>query len=500
MEDNKMKRTFALILISVLLVSALGLVACNPGKRDDADGWVEGKTNVVYYTWASESEMAMYQDLVDNFEKDNPDIHIVMKKAGTDYYEDLMTMLTGPNSPDIVQMKPGDIEQFLRAGAIISLQDYIDKSIADGKITEDMIWEYNDGYRYNPETKIRGNHEDDIYSLIKDFSCDFVLNYNKKLVTNTMKTSADFTYPKDSQGYPSQETPMTWNQYMQFAKGMSMSSVSGTCLDNEPYQQLLEWIQQGGGSLWSADHKTVTNIKTDPAVRAAFDYYRMLRDEATKSPIFNDNDTSLSTVKYSTRLSIASTTQVGPAQLKERQTATIFYGRWAAGSYNVDSTGNCEVGFAAPPVPNGLKVDDTTKYAGVTAMVGTSISAKSKNKDAAWKFIEYYFTEGQKMYAEQSFNIPGNRQIANTVFLNSENISEKDKETNRFFYDLALNHGFVIEFNKYLSQASVEDVLKAQLSAYFAKSRKGEFNNADWEKCLDTIQSQLQARLDRETR
>lgn len=109
-----MKRTFALILISVLLVSALGLVACNPGKRDDADGWVEGKTNVVYYTWASESEMAMYQDLVDNFEKDNPDIHIVMKKAGTDYYEDLMTMLTGPNSPDIVQMKPGDIEQFLR--------------------------------------------------------------------------------------------------------------------------------------------------------------------------------------------------------------------------------------------------------------------------------------------------------------------------------------------------------------------------------------------------
>ena len=104
------------------------------------------------------------------------------------------------------------------------------------------------------------------------------------------------------------------------------------------------------------------------------------------------------------------------------------------------------------------------------------------------------------MYAEQSFNIPGNRQIANTVFLNSENISEKDKETNRFFYDLALNHGFVIEFNKYLSQASVEDVLKAQLSAYFAKSRKGEFNTADWEKCLDTIQSQLQARLDRETR
>jgi len=34
MEDNKMKRTFALILISVLLCSTLAFVACNPGDRD----------------------------------------------------------------------------------------------------------------------------------------------------------------------------------------------------------------------------------------------------------------------------------------------------------------------------------------------------------------------------------------------------------------------------------------------------------------------------------
>ena len=498
MEDNKMKRTFALILISVLLCMTFAFVACNPGDRD-IGGWDEDKTNIVYYTWASDTEMAMFEKLVAAFEEKYTDINVIMKKAGTDYYNDLELMLTGRNSPDIVQMKPGDIEKFLRAGALISLQDYIDKSIADGIISEDMIWEYNDGYRYNPETKIRGNREDDIYSLIKDFSCDFVLNYNKKLVTNSMKQGAEYTYPKDSEGYPSQNEPMTWSQYMKFAKAMQTTNTSGASLDNEPYQQLLEWIQQGGGSLWSADHKSVVNIKTDPKVRAAFDYYRMLRDEATNSPTFNANNTTLTTAEYSTRLALTNSVQVGPAQLKAKQTASIFYGRWAASSYNVDGD-NCEVGFAAPPVPNGLEVGDTTKYAGITAMVGTSISAKSKNKDAAWKFIEYYFTEGQKMYAEQCFNIPGNRKIANSTFLNSDNISEKDKEINRFFYDLALNHGFVIEFNKYLSQKSVEQVLNAQLSAYFAKSKNKPFNNADWEKCLDTIKDQLQAKLDRATR
>ena len=194
-----MKRTFALILISVLLCMTFAFVACNPGDRD-IGGWDEDKTNIVYYTWASDTEMEIFKKLVAAFEEKYTDINVIMKKAGTDYYNDLELMLTGRNSPDIVQMKPGDIEKFLRAGALISLQDYIDKSIADGIFSEDMIWEYNDGYRYNPETKIRGNHEDDIYSLIKDFSCDFVLNYNKKLVTNTMKTSADFTYPKDSEG------------------------------------------------------------------------------------------------------------------------------------------------------------------------------------------------------------------------------------------------------------------------------------------------------------
>lgn len=494
------KRIIAAVVVAILVLSALCLVACNDNNRE-IPGYVEGKTNIVYYTWATTEEMAMFDKLVAAFEEKNPDIHVIINKATDDYYANLGLMLTGRNSPDIVQMKPGDIDEFLRSGAIISLQDYIDEAISAGRMTEDMIWEYNDGYRYNPETEIRGNHEDDIYSLIKDFSCDFVLNYNKKLVSDNMKTSTQYTYPKDSEGYPSTDTtkPMTWSEYMQFAGAMQTGSVDGAALDNEPYQQLLEWIQQGGGSLWSEDHKTVVDIKNTPAVRQAFDYYRMLRDEATNSPTFNLTDTTLSTTQFSTKLSALSAVQVGPAQLKATQTATIFYGRWAYASYQTDCD-KCETGFAAPPVPNGLTVDENTKYAGITAMVGTSISAKSQNKDAAWKFIEFYFTEGQKMYAEEGFNIPGNKQIAANEFLNSDKLTAKEKETNQFFYDLALDHGFVIEFNKYLSQASVEEVIGAQLSAYFSSSKKGKFNNAEWEKTLDNIRTQLQAKLNRATR
>lgn len=492
------KKIVSLVLAMVLVAGTFGLVSCSNNQRNLPE-YEDGKINIVYYTWATTEEMEMFEKLVEAFENDNPDIHVIIQKAADDYYGNLGLMLTGRNSPDIVQMKPGDVDEFLRSGAIISLQDYIDEAIAAGRMSEDMIWEYNDSYRYNPETEIRGNHEDDIYALIKDFSCDFVLNYNKKLVTDNMKTSSEYTYPKDSEGYPSMTQPMTWSQYMQFAGAMQNGSTDGAALDNEPYQQLLEWIQQGGGSLWSEDHKTVVDIKNTPAVRQAFDYYRMLRDEASNSPTFNTADTTLSMTKFSQKLSALSAVQVGPAQLKATQAATVFYGRWAYASYQTDSD-KCETGFAPPPVPNGLTVTDDTKYAGITAMVGTSISAKSENKDAAWKFIEYYFTEGQKMYAEEGFNIPGNKQIAANEFLNGSSLTEKEKETNRFFYDLALEHGFVIEFNKYLSQASVEEVIGAQLSAYFANSKKGKFDNAEWEKTLDNIRTQLQAKLDRATR
>lgn len=490
------KKIIAIVITTILLVSSLclALAACDPNAgRRNIPGWEDGKTNIIYYTWGTDEENAIFQEVIDAYEAEHQDVNIILSKAGNDYYGDLDLQLAGRVPPDIVQMKPGYIASYLESGAIISLQDYIDKST---KITDDMIWDFNDGYRYNPKTNVVGNHEDDVYSLVKDFSCDFVMNYNKNLVTDGVK---NVDYPKGTDDLPSMDTPMTWSQYMNFAGAMQNGSTMGAALDNEPMQQLLEWIQQLGGSLWSVDHKHVVDIKNDPAVRAAFEYYRMLRDKASSSPSFNPNNTNLSPTLTAKALSATNAVQVGPAQLKQRQAASIFIGRWAYTTFDMDSNlAKCDTGFAPPPVPNGVTVDENTKYAGITAMVGMSIVSKSQCKDEAWDFMEYYFTEGQKMLAKKGYNIPGNRQVAANEFLNDASLTAKEKEINKFFYDLALNHGFVIDFNRYISQYSVEEVLTAELSAYFAKG--GTFNKATWEQCLDNITDKLQAKLDRATR
>lgn len=491
-----MKRYLCVLLLAVVCFSMLA--ACQPDDRRDISGWEDDKTNIVYYTWGSNEELALFQDIIDSFEAENPEYNIIISKAGNDYYGDLELRLTGKQAPDIVQMKPGYIQSYLKSGALVSLQDYVDNSEV---ITDEMLWSFNDGYRYNSQTKEIGNPQDDLYCLIKDFSCDFVLNYNKNMVTTTV---AQASYPKQGDTiYPSQTTPMTWSQYMDFAGAMQSGSTKGAALDNEPFQQLLEWIEQGGGSLYSADGKSVNDIATTPALRQAFDYYRMLRDKSTKSPTFKpsydasvvSSDWYLSTdVATAQALSALTAVQVGPGQLKQGQTATIFYGRWAYTAYSTDNN-VCSTGFAPPPVPNNLEVGQDTKYAGITAMVGMAITAKSANPDGAFKFLEYYFTKGQDIIAKQGFNIPGNKVVAETTFINDESIDANTREINKFFYDLAVNHGFVIHYNDYMPQSVVEDVLSAELSEYFAKSEGKAYSESLWVETLNTITKELNRNL-----
>ena len=493
------------LVVLSLILSSLALAACggeNGGGFREIPGWEDDKKNVVFYTWGSAEENVMLQNVIDNFEakEGNEDINVIIVKAGNDYYGDLELRLTGSQSPDIVLMKPGYIQPFLKSEAIISLQEYIDNSEVINQ--EEMIWEANDGYRYNPTTKEIGNHNDGIYSLIKDFSPDFVMNYNKTLVTDAV---AKVNYPKEGDTkYPSTTTPMTYSQFIDFAGAMQTSDekTMGTALDNEPYQQLLEWIQQAGGSLYTDNQTKVVDIKNDPACRQAFDYFRMLRDQCTANPVFDPEGSTFNMNKTALAITKTTSVQIGTGQLKERQAASIFYGRWAYSSYQLDSNASRNLtGFAPPAVPNGLKIDENSKYAGITAMVGLSISAKSKQKDAAWKFIEYYFTEGLEDLARIGYNIPGNKKVAATTFLNDPTLSARDKEINQFFYDLALNHSFVIEYNRYLSQAVVEtNVFAPNLSAYFANSKGKKFDLKAWEDTLDSIRDDLQRQLDRAMR
>ena len=139
------KKIFAIVIMTALLISSLCLVlaACDPdAARRNIPGWEDGKTNLIYYTWGSDEENEIFQEVIDAYEAEHEDVNIILSKAGNDYYGDLDLQLAGRTPPDIVQMKPGYIASYLESGAIASLQPYLDKSTV---ITDDMIWDFNDG-------------------------------------------------------------------------------------------------------------------------------------------------------------------------------------------------------------------------------------------------------------------------------------------------------------------------------------------------------------------
>lgn len=109
-----MKNTLIKITgIALSLALALSAAGCRENKRK-IPGWEEGKQNVVFYVWGSPEEDALLQSVIDDFEAENEEINVIISKSANDYYDDLEYMIAGTNTPDIVQMKPGYIQPFLR--------------------------------------------------------------------------------------------------------------------------------------------------------------------------------------------------------------------------------------------------------------------------------------------------------------------------------------------------------------------------------------------------
>jgi hypothetical protein len=472
-----MKKFIKIISIIIIFVLSLSLILSGCGVNESKrklPGWVEGKKNIIYYTWGDTYEINLLQEIVDNFNnlEGNEEINVVIQRAENDYYGDLMNRFIGKNAPDIVLMKPGEISPFLSADLLEPLDSYI----ADGSIKAEDLWEVNNGYKYNATTDQLGDTNGKLYALIKDFSPDFALVYNYSLVSESYKSSILASTSESASGVYTSDLnikPMSFSEFYDLAVSMGTTNVTGTDLDNEKLQQLIEWIQMSGGSLWSADNKKIVDIQSTAAVNQAFNYFRKLQDTA-----LNSNAPAPYTTSSTTR---------GGYKLVNGQTASLFIGRWAYLNYGFDEME--KIGFSAPPVPDNYT--GTKPYAGVTAMVANAITSTCEYKQEAYKFIEYYFNEASKGLAEEGYNIPGNKTVTANYYLTVTDA--KTKAINEFYYNLALNAEPLI-FNKYLSQSNVENIMSSAFSSYFGKAGR---NDTDWNNCLDKIETEIQRELDR---
>ena len=426
------------VLLTVVAVLMGTLVSCGDTQRGTS-----GKEKVLTYLVSAESSTyneILYQ-LIDEFNAQIKDegYRIQIEVPGGEYYQSLGNKFAAGRAPDIFMMESGYFNAY--ADHLLSLDSYLESSDV---LSKDDLWDLNDTFSKNGEIK----------ALIKDFSPDFMLIYNKTMLDNYNKANPDKVIEI------SETEPLTWEEFYEITSRISTwAGVEyGTSLGFEGIKHLHEFVQMTGSDMYTSDYKGI-NIN-DPNVREAFAFYCALqKDNATEFA----NYYALNSNSGKAPGSYTSGSNTSEQELfKHQRTFSIFNGLYSFAAYDFYNT-SFEVGIAPSPVMN----EGDECYSTASAMVSHAISAKSKYKDIAWRWLEFYQTEGLKRFAKIGFNIPGNKTIAGSDdFLKNDN-AKISSVTNYFYNYVSSGAVHATEYNPNVAFSRISTCFTIHMSKYF---------------------------------
>ena len=422
---------------SLMILPLLLLSGCKTSSTRDY---------IVFYVWGDTVELSLYDKIARNFENETG-IKVQVQAPASDYYNNLnISFSSKNNAPDIFFTESGEFNGHISSRKLLNLSPYIASKQLDvvtdsnpnGQIE---LWDINDSYRYDGTNYGNG----DYYALIKDWSTDFVVWYNKSHI-DQYNIENDLEDGDDGfMEYPSETVPMSWDTFLDMSYKLRKTNRYGTMLDRVPYKHVFEWIQMSGSSPWIDG--TYFN-SADLNVYKAFEFFQNLQvGDKASSPLATETSAISSGNAFANgNLSFA------------------FFGNWAYTAYNWNSV-DFEIGLCPPPV-NKANPKQSDTYAASASMVSLGVYKDSPRVDDAVKFLNYYMTEGQKTMASKGFNIPGNKKVASSNdFLTSEDALLA--KINNYFYNIASKYSHSLEFNRYLPQESVESLIQKNLSLHF---------------------------------
>lgn len=465
------------IIISVVMLLAMTCmnIACsktgtNSGNKN-ADG--SEKTTITFWGYGEPEEIEIFRELVDTFNSTNEDNIYVdyVTRPGGEYYTNVAQIMAGSRTPDVVYVGDDVVKSWATLGYILPLDDFVEESTV---IDLDDMWESGiQRYRYNVENGL-SESDSPLYALPKDIA-PTVLYYNvsyfeelnihiiskdKEEVTQgfvdeyNQENGTHFTVEQMQRGFyrPGIDNVSTWsvpkeNEEMVFNNRIAMTweesenlfkiftksynsnspstygyftewwfsygwSVGGDCIQYDENSE--KWIFSLGDTTQLYNHDGVINSNPEggvalPTMLEAFTKFVQL-----SQPKDVDID-GKGTMGLEITPSPNTLNTVGKDQyFTSGQVAVMADGRYAVPIYRQSD----ELIFDCAPLPrckDGIE-------AGHSESVGFAIPSKSKNPEAAFKFIEYMAgPEGQAKQAESGFNIPNQISVANTdAFLQPE--------------------------------------------------------------------------------
>ncbi len=429
------RRTSAAVALGAVL--ALTATACGDdgsGTGGDKGSEGSGKGKIVFWDNNGGVRTDIWKEVIADFEKANPDIEVeYVGIPSTDYQSKVDTALQGGGLPDVGGVGAAMLAGFAAQGALEPLDDRFAKSSLNGKLNEDLV----------ASMKAAGGGDGTLYSIPTSAN-NGVLYYRTDLFK---KAGLD--------------EPTTWDKFYEAADkltnkdknefGYTIRGGAGSIA------QALDAMygQSGITSFWdSAGEKTTVN---DPKNVKALEKYAGLYKRVTPAADLNNDFTKM---------------------VAQWDSGTIGMLNHNLGSYqdHVKALGVDKFrGIPQPTGPGGKRVQVSNPVDGL------GVFKSSKNKEAAWKFVEFAVSAAENSkWNESAGAVPANTDAAEDAWISK---AEPTKLAARALTDGSTT---IVQLPYYLPDWNT--ISKAENEPNFQKVLNGDMSAKDF---LDTMADQL---------
>ncbi|MFI6928823.1 ABC transporter substrate-binding protein [Streptomyces sp. NPDC050287] len=428
------RAAIAVALGSVLALTATACGDDGSGTGGDKGAEGSGKGKIVFWDNNGGVRTDIWKEIIADFEKANPDIKVeYVGIASTEYASKVDTAIQGGGLPDVGGVGASMIASIAAQNVLEPLGGRLSKSSLNGKLNEDMV----------KSLKAAGGRDDTLFSIPTSAN-NGVLYYRTDLFK---KAGLD--------------APTTWEKFYDAADkltntgknefGYTIRGGAGSIA------QALDasYGQSGITSFWDASgEKTTVN---DPKNVAGLEKYAALYKKVTPAADLNNDFTKM---------------------VAQWDSGTIGMLNHNLGSYqdHVKALGVDKFrGIPQPTGPGGKRVQVSNPVDGL------GLFKASKNKEAAWKFIEFANShEESSKFNESAGQVPSNTDAAKDAWISKA-------EPTKLAAD-ALSDGSttIVQLPYYLPDWGT--ISKSDNEPNFQKVLLGKMSAKDF---LDTLADQL---------
>ncbi|GKQ38293.1 sugar ABC transporter substrate-binding protein [Streptomyces sp. A012304] len=422
----------AVALGAVLALTATACGDDGSGAGGDKGSEGSGKGKIVFWDNNGGVRTDIWKEVIADFEKANPDITVeYVGIASTEYQSKVDTAIQGGGLPDVGGVGAAMLAGFAAQGALEPLDDRLSKSSLNGKLNEDMV----------KSLKAAGGGDGTLYSMPTSAN-NGVLYYR----TDLFKAAG-------------LEAPTTWDKFYTAAEkltnagknefGYTIRGGAGSIA------QALDAMygQSGITSFWNGDKTTVN----DPKNVAALEKYAGLYKKATPAADLNNDFTKM---------------------VAQWDSGTIGMLNHNLGSYQDHVKALGVEKFRGIPQPTGA---DGKRVQVSNPVDGLGLFKSSKNKEAAWKFIEFALSKAENSkFNESAGQVPSNTEAASDTWI------QKAEPTKLAAQALSDGSTTIVQLPYYLPDWNT--ISKSDNEPNFQKVLLGKMSAKDF---LDTLAEQL---------